>query len=76
MDFELEYIKGSTNASEQLSRAFECSATGNTTPHNDLREFVKTEAQRKELIDKWHFETGHGSLDAVNYHICKRYIWK
>ena len=75
-DFELEHIKGKENFSDILSRAFICTAISKKEKRNETKIFIENKEERRELINKWHYETGHGSVGAVKYHICRRYEWK
>ena len=43
---------------------------------NGTKIFIESIDERKELINKRHYKTGHGSLETVKYHIRRKYDWK
>ncbi|KAF9760573.1 Transposon Tf2-6 polyprotein [Nosema granulosis] len=68
--FKIEHIKGTTNASDHLSREFACSMV-----KTGMCKEVTSERGR-ELIIFYHDLLGHGSAQNLRYHLLKKYTWK
>ncbi|KAF9756187.1 Retrovirus-related Pol polyprotein from transposon, partial [Nosema granulosis] len=68
-DFKIEYIKGETNIADGFSRI---KGDNNVC---ELREEI-TEEDRKEILEKYHEYSGHGSVNTMKFMISQRYEWK
>lgn len=88
-DFDIEYLKGSQNYSDQLSRILqkhrENRLEENFTINTIENEKYKVYKNRKikcidsskglKLIKKIHILTGHGGRDTIKYHLLQKYWW-
>lgn len=69
-NFEVKYIKGESNAADELSRSQVC---GNVS--RQITRIIEDQETRNQILNEYHINTAHGSENTMKFLLKNKYIW-